>query len=121
MRRIGTVAAAVGLGLVAGTARAQALDNADARCVAAMSFAVGVITDEKVKVAASLADFYFIGKLDGRATAGDLEARMRAEAAAMTPASLKAEIDRCTAEFTKRSGEISLIGEHLKTKPVGGP
>jgi hypothetical protein len=94
-------------------------EDADARCVAVLSIAVNNMTDEKVKVATSIAIFYFIGKFDGRATGQDLEARIRSQISGFSPDVMKAEAARCGGEFEKRTGEVSAVGAHLKSSPAG--
>jgi hypothetical protein len=122
MGRVLLAAALAAAILAPGAASAQpsaAADVSDARCVAVLSFAVSKITDEKTKVATSMAIFYYIGKLDGRTPGEDLEAKIRQQVKSFSPDTLKAELDRCGGEFETRSGQVGVIGEHLKANPAG--
>lgn len=126
MRRIGLgLAAAAVLMAQAGLARAQAAqpasgDEADVRCVAALSYIVSTTTDEKTKSGLAAGVFYFIGKFDGRKSDRDLEAAIRAQLPALAQAGLmQSELVRCGGELQKRGQDAITIGAHLQANPGG--
>ena len=91
-------------GLAAPAAAQTAADKADTRCILVLQVAA---RDPKNKEAASQGAFYFLGRLNGHGQSAKLGAMMVAEAKGITtPQQAQAELTRCGAELTARSGEL---------------
>jgi len=96
-------------------ARAAADDDvaADARCLVISMQVLLAGADDTVRHAAMLANVYYLGKLDGRAPGTDLENRLRAEIARMTPEQAGEEALRCGDTVNERTLAVSDLGSRL--------
>ena len=97
-------------------APARAADDdvaADARCLIISMQVLLAGADETVRHAAMLANVYYLGKLDGRAPGTDLENRLRAEIARMTPEQAGEEALRCGDTVNERTLAVSDLGSRL--------
>ena len=73
--------------------------------------------DPKLRDAGRLAGQYFLGRIDGRAPALDLEAAVAAEIAAAT-AEQKALFTYCGELMRKRGQEVEAIGNRLTARGI---
>ena len=106
----------------AGAAPATTLSPAikqDVQCFVLYSVAAGNVTDEKQRTAAIAGTWYFLGRIDAKSPGLDLEQAMRQEIDAMqgNETQAKAVGTACDAQFSKRGGELTSLGERLQ-KPA---
>lgn len=100
-------------------AMAQDADTvADIRCVA-VGIRSAALPDSHQKSAGLLMALYFIGRLDGRDPALDLEARLREQLAKMTAADFTTEAARCGNTLSTKGAQITRLGQDL-LKQLGG-
>jgi hypothetical protein len=87
----------------------------DVRCFVAVGM-LGQQKDENVRSAAMLAAQYFLGRIDGRAPAADLEDLVAREAPTLTEAETGQLLRQCGALMEKRGKDVVGVGEKLKAR-----
>jgi hypothetical protein len=98
---------------------AEALPNddpevaADLRCLA-IAFNMAGSQDAQLSQAGALAAYYYLGKIDGRAPAIDLEDAIRRSSSSPSAGQFAAEAQRCGDELQTRGREITDIGLRLQ-------
>lgn len=119
---------AMGLGLVAAIAsgeRAAAQDfRADARCLVAYSYVVGVSKDPELTRSATLGALYFLGRMDGPTDRYDIEQAMRDALGEIVGTASEAEVDsrinpevlRCSEILSARGAALTVAGKALQGK-----
>lgn len=104
----------IALALAAATPAPDANEQ-DLRCVAALALIIGS-QGEKADPSLTAGLLYFVGRLDGRAPAIDLEGGIRRLIGAPGGAEqLKPDMARCGALLTERGTVLQTIGNNLKT------
>lgn len=102
-------------------ATAEALPNddpeltADLRCLA-IAFNMAGSQDAQLRQAGTLAAYYYLGKIDGRAPALDLEDAIHQANFSPSAAQFAAEAQRCGGELQIRGHEITEIGLRLQQR-----
>lgn len=103
----------IALALAAATPVPDANEQ-DLRCVAAIALIIGS-QGEKADPSLTAGLLYFVGRLDGRAPAIDLEAGIRRLIATPEAAQqLKPDMARCGALLSERGTVLQKIGDNLK-------
>lgn len=85
---------------------------ADVRCLLA-SVAMMNSPNNTTRAAAATSALYFLGRLDGRERAVDLEDLIRVESQKMSPDDIASESKRCGRELAARARVVSTIGQQL--------
>lgn len=119
MRYAALAFAAVALSVSAPPALAQSAgETADTRCLMVLQ---AISRDPAQRDSAARGIYYYMGRLASRGPLSRIEAIMAAEGKTMnTPQAVQAELTRCAAELTQRSGEIQTVNQNL-TKRFGPP
>ena len=113
-----SIAGAALMTLVSLPAQAATLDRAtqsDVECVAALSVAASAAEGEQLTGLAMIT-FYFVGRLDGRVPALDLEGALAQEALALTEAKAQTLVKSCSAQYLKRANDIQAVGKALERR-----
>lgn len=101
--------AAAGLGLLlvsAGAAAAPPVDSADVRCFL-VAAEMSDTKDKAVETAASIMMFYYLGRIDAKDPAANVEALVEQEVARLTDADKKQLLASCSAQVQRRGKELS--------------
>jgi hypothetical protein len=85
---------------------------ADVRCLLA-SVAIMNTPNNTTRAAAATSALYFLGRLDGRDLAMDLENLIRMESQKMSQNDIASESKRCGRELSARARVVSAIGQQL--------
>lgn len=100
---------ALGLMLTTASASAQAPPS-DAKCfLLSQTFAKS--TDEKTKLAATQAGFFYLGRLSG--PAAEIEAKLAAEAQNITSQTAGPLMDACALVVAQKAKDVQAIGVRL--------
>jgi len=112
------IAGAALIALASQPAPAATVDGAtqsDVECVAALSVAASEAEGEQLTDLAMIT-FYFIGRLDGRVPALDIESALAGEAPGLTESRVKALVTSCSAQYLKRANEMQEVGKSLERR-----
>lgn len=85
---------------------------ADVRCVI-VGMKLGGSGNSTQQTAGMMTALYYIGRIDGREPALDMEVLLTKEFVKMTAADLSREASRCGSHLTEKGKEITKIGEHM--------
>jgi hypothetical protein len=100
--------------LLAVPARADDTEN-DVRCMV-VSLSLMSSPDKAMQVAGTIAQMYWLGRLDGRTPDMDLENRLLADASQMKPEDIRNEAIRCGQILTARGKTMTDIGRDMQQK-----
>ncbi len=94
----------------------------DVRCLM-IGMAMTNAPDPKIRTGGLMAIYYYLGRLDPKLPAAQLEARIRAEARAMTQDKAKADAQRCGQQLTARQSGLQAMAKRLAppAPPAKGP
>lgn len=104
--------AAAALMLAASPAAAQNI-NQDVRCLMVSNLFSVAAKDPKARQLAAIAGFFYLGRLDGRLTDAQLEARIKSEQASLTNANAGSTMQRCGEYMQQRGKALQTIGRKL--------
>jgi hypothetical protein len=90
----------------AAAAAAPAVDSADVRCFL-VTAEMADTKDKEVETAASIMMFYYLGRIDGKDPAANIEALVEQEAARLTDAEKKQLLATCSAQVERRGKQLS--------------
>lgn len=117
---IGLAPAALALAISATPASAQVkpADEADLQCLAAMTFVLGVLSENEPSTSGDLenvaaiaaAASYYLGRLEGRTPTENWGRRLMVYANSHSIEELEPHIERCGNEFGDRAGALSSNG-----------
>jgi hypothetical protein len=85
---------------------------ADMRCIV-VGMKIGGSGNSTQQAAALMSVLYYIGRIDGREPALDLEVMLAKEFIKMTPADFSREAARCGNHLTEKGKEITKMGEDM--------
>ena len=84
----------------------------DVRCVV-VGMKIGSSGNSTQQSAAMMTVLYYIGRIDGREPALDIEVMLAKEFVKMTPADFRREATRCGGHLTEKGKEITKMGEDM--------
>jgi hypothetical protein len=100
-------------GFSSGSAGAQNAETiADIRCVIVGAKSANSDNPQQQKAGATMV-IYYIGRLDGRTPALDVERLLVSESSKMTPSDYTVDAKRCAAWLTEKAQQIAKIGKDL--------
>jgi hypothetical protein len=91
---------------------------ADLQCLVAI-METGPQIDKVAPGSSQVAAMYFLGRIDGRSSALDLEAAIRRVTASMSQIDIGAADVQCGKQLSVRGHTMQAIGEHLILNPKG--
>lgn len=109
---------ALALALAAAPIPAVATEASDARCLASISYLIGIAKEEQSKDLTIVA-IYFAGKLYGRNPAIDLTATLKAIVAGASENDLRAEAPRCATELATAGEALQAAGTAISAMAKG--
>ena|SRR5579859_5981045 len=86
----------------------------DVRCLVAASVSIGMTNDLDLQESFRNSIFYYLGRLDGRASELDIQQLSRTELKKMSPKDIAVEDMRCGKEFALRGDLLSSMGQSLQ-------
>ena len=100
--------------MTAGTAQAQARDaEADLRCMIGATAAAERVTDAALKQQLMGAAAFYMGRIDGRLTDAQIEAKMREMAPTMQSVDWQREMAACGEYLRQRGNSFRALGARL--------
>jgi len=93
----------------------DAATKGDLRCFIALTV-LADNDDPEIKQAASAGTLYFLGRLDGRTPALDIEAAVAAETTVMTDAAIRSLLKSCGDTLTRRGDYLIATGKALEKR-----
>ena len=110
---IGLSAAA--LVLTAGAAQAQGPDQ-DVRCMIASNLFVKAEKDPARRQVAMLASYFYLGRVDARLSGAGLAGALKAQSAAITPASAGPVMTECAKRMQSAGMAMQTLGRQIGAK-----
>ncbi|HEX8257374.1 MAG TPA: hypothetical protein VF589_07055 [Allosphingosinicella sp.] len=98
--------------LIVAAAPAEDPNLADAECLVVLG-QLGASEDAATRNAGMIGAQYYLGRLDGRAPAGDLRALLKRAAETLKPADLQPILTRCGTVLQQRGQALQAIGQAL--------
>lgn len=112
MHRVALWTMAAALAASGSVAAAQDVGQ-DVRCLlVSNAFSAGA-KDPKARQLAMMAGFFYLGRLDGRLSDAQLEARIKAEQATLNNANAVPTMQRCGERMQQRGRALQAIGRNL--------
>ncbi|HEY8617908.1 hypothetical protein [Phenylobacterium sp.] len=102
---------ALALGAAGAASANEADTTADVRCLVVVSAMASASPEQQSS--AMMAALYYLGRIDGRTPALDLEARLIQETGRFAPKDMAAEGKRCGAHLMSRGTRLQEIGARL--------
>jgi|GEM_PF-6206030 len=113
MPRISIAAAGLLLLVAAAEPPVPRSTEADARCLVATSAAVQHASDAQVRRASMAGMLFFLGRLEARLPAAEVERLFSEQAAARRRLDLAAELKACRGYLTERGRALEAMGDRL--------
>lgn len=110
-----SVAFFLGMTVIGGAARAAEDQAPIMRCIVA-SGSLAASQDPAMAQVGAMSGLFWLGRVDPKISEADLEQSLSAVFAAMTPAQVAPEFDRCRKEMKDRSDLVSRVGARIQER-----
>lgn len=113
MRLAALILACAAIFAATAPARAETSDE-DVRCLLASNFFAKADKDANRRQVASLAVFYYLGRIDGRLSPDQMKAQLVAQAKTLNPSNAGPVMTECAKRVQEKGAALQALGQQVK-------